>query len=69
MHRLYYSPGACSMAVHIVLEEIGELYELELVSARGHLGGVVTTSTEWMTKNPKGRIPASWGGSAVRTTC
>jgi glutathione S-transferase len=58
---LYYSPGACSMAVHIVLEEIGEPYELELVSSRGHLGGVGTTSAEWNGKNPKGRIPALSG--------
>src|SRR5690349_6663809 len=61
MHRLYYSPGACSMAVHIVLEEIGEPYELELVSSRGHLGGVGTTSAEWKAKNPKGRVPALSG--------
>jgi glutathione S-transferase len=53
MHRLYYSPGACSMAVHIVLEEIAEPYELELVSSRGHLGGVGTTSPEWTAKIPK----------------
>jgi glutathione S-transferase len=58
MHRLYYSPGACSMAVHIVLEEIGEPYELKLVSSRGPLGGVGTTSPDWIAKNPKGRIPA-----------
>jgi glutathione S-transferase len=49
------------MAVHIVLEEIGEPYELELVSARGHLGGVGTTSREWNAKNPKGRVPALSG--------
>lgn len=49
------------MAVHIVLEEIGEPYELELVSSRGHLGGVGTTSPEWTAKNPKGRIPALSG--------
>ena len=61
MHCLYYSPGACSMAAHIVLEEIGEPYELELVSSRGHLGGEGTTSAAWMAKNPKGRVPALSG--------
>ena len=61
MHRLYYSPGACSMAAHIVLEEIGEPYELELVSSRGHLGGEGTTSAAWMAQNPKGRVPALSG--------
>jgi glutathione S-transferase len=61
MYRLYYSPGACSMAVHIVLEEVGAPYELELVSSRGHLGGAGTTSLEWKAKNPKGRVPALSG--------
>ena len=60
-HRLYYSPGACSMAVHIVLEEIGEPYDLELVSSRGRIGGEGTTSPAWMAQNPKGRVPALSG--------
>src|SRR5260370_36669752 len=60
-HRLYYSPGACSMAAHIVLEEIGEPYDLELVSSRGRLGGDGTTSPAWMAQNPKGRVPALSG--------
>jgi glutathione S-transferase len=61
MHRLYYSPGACSMAAHIVLEEIGEPYHLELVSSRGKLGGEGTTSPAWIEQNPKGRVPALSG--------
>ena len=28
MPTLYYSPGACSLAVHIVLEWIGQPYEI-----------------------------------------
>jgi glutathione S-transferase len=60
-HRLFYSPGACSMAAHIVLEEIGAPYDLELVSSRGRLGGEGTTSAAWMAQNPKGRVPALSG--------
>lgn len=58
MYRLYYSPGACSLAVHIVLEEIGEPYETELVSSK--MGGRAQTA-EWRAINPKGRIPALLG--------
>jgi glutathione S-transferase len=66
MHRLYYSPGACSMAVHIVLEEIGKPYETELVSSRGQQEGAGTATEAWRRINPKGRIPALGGvpGSA-----
>ncbi len=58
MHRLYYSPGACSLAVHIVLEEIGEPYEAELRSARNGEG---TTTADYLALNPKGRVPALTG--------
>jgi glutathione S-transferase len=27
--KLYYSPGACSIGIHVLLEEIGKPYELE----------------------------------------
>lgn len=61
MHCLYYSPGACSLAVHIVLEEIGQPYALELVSSSGPLEGSGTSHPAWKAKNPKGRIPALSG--------
>jgi glutathione S-transferase len=64
MHRLYYSPGACSMAPHIVLEEIGEPYELELISSAAAAGareGRMTATPAWKAVNPKGRVPALSG--------
>lgn len=63
MRRLYYSPGACSLAPHIVLEEIGAPYELELRSARNAEG---TSAPAYLALNPKGRVPALAGmpGSA-----
>ena len=73
-YRLYYSPGACSMAPHIVLEEIGAPFELELVSSRGEREGGTTATAAWRAVNPKGRIPAlspvpgSAGGAAELLT-
>lgn len=57
-HRLYYSPGSCSLAPHIVLEEIGLAYELELVSSKD---GQMTNTDAWRAVNPKGRVPALSG--------
>lgn len=50
---LYYSPGACSLAPHIVLEEVGEPFETRRVTiAEGqHL------SPEYLRLNPRGRVP------------
>ena len=61
MLRLYYSPGACSLAAHIVLEEIGKPYALELVSSSGPREGKMTATAEWRAVNPKGRVPALSG--------
>ncbi|MDD2031334.1 hypothetical protein NP548_09380 [Pseudomonas sp. 39167] len=55
MYRLYYSPGACSLAAHIILEELGLPFELELRSA---LKGSGTQTPEYLSINPKGRVPA-----------
>lgn len=53
-YRLYYSPGACSMAAHIVLEELAVPFELEVVSV---MEGA-TLQPAYLAINPKGRVPA-----------
>jgi glutathione S-transferase len=54
MNILYYSPGACSLAVHVVLEEIGAPFEKRLVSIpRGEHEG-----PEYTKINPLQRVPA-----------
>jgi glutathione S-transferase len=58
MHTLYWSPGACSIAPHIVLEEIGEPYTARKVSIDS--AGTAETLVEpgYLAINPKGRVPA-----------
>jgi len=53
MLGLYYGPGACSMASHIVLEESGEKYEpLKMDLAKGE-----QRTPEHLKRNPLGRVP------------
>lgn len=51
---LYYSPGACSLAAHIALEELGVAYAIELVS----IPDGATSHPAYLAINPKGRVPA-----------
>jgi len=51
--KLYYSPGACSLAPHIVLEELGLPYQLVLAS----IPEGKTRTPEYLAMNPKGRVP------------
>jgi glutathione S-transferase len=53
MLTLYYAPGACSMASHVVLEESGETYEPRKVDLAG---GEQRTET-YLKINPLGRVP------------
>ena len=53
MLGLYYAPGACSMAAHIVLEESGEKYEpIRIDLAKGE-----QRSEAYLKLNPLGRVP------------
>lgn len=63
---LYYSPGACSMAAHIALEEAGAMYGRKLVSV--HEGQ--TQGAEYLRINPRARVPAlEVDGQVLVETC
>jgi len=53
--KLYYSPGACSLSPHIVLEEGIFLYETERVDLTS---GKTETGADYRTINPNGYVPA-----------
>jgi glutathione S-transferase len=54
--KLYYSPTACSMAPHIVMRELGLLFEAVQVNLRTHK--LVTTGEDYYKINTKGYVPA-----------
>ena len=54
MLTLYYGPGACSMAAHIVLEESGEKYQPQKMD----LSKGEQKAPEYMKIHPMGRVPA-----------
>jgi glutathione S-transferase len=54
MLTLYFTPGACSMAAHIVLEESGENYEAKKVD----LADGEQRTEAYLKINPLGRVPA-----------
>jgi len=53
--KLYYSPGACSLAVHIVLRELKFKFDIDrvnLAEKKTEAGG------DYLAVNPKGYVPA-----------
>jgi glutathione S-transferase len=52
--KLYFTPGACSLAPHILLRETGTVFTLEKVDTARHLtaGGV-----DYYTINARGQVP------------
>ena len=52
--KLFYFPGACSMAVHMVLNEVGATYELEKVDM---MSKELESGGSYLDVNPKGYVP------------
>lgn len=51
--KLYYAPGACSIGIHVLLEEIGKPYETQLVK----LGEGEQYKPPFTGVNPKSKVP------------
>jgi glutathione S-transferase len=52
--KLFYMPGACSLAPHIALREAGLPFDVELVDRSKKTG----SGADYWTINPKGAVPA-----------
>src|SRR5580698_9846115 len=59
MYKLYYSPGACSMAVHVALNECNQQVALEKVNIREK------RTPEFLKLNPRGQVPVLVDGDLV----
>ena len=51
--KLYYMPGACSIGIHVLLEEIGKPYDLQKIDgAKQEQYG-----SDYVKLNPKSKVP------------
>jgi glutathione S-transferase len=53
--KLYYTPGACSQAPHILLHEIGHTHDAARVDLRTK---TLEDGSDFLAVNPKGAVPA-----------
>ncbi len=63
--KLYYAPGACSLAAHIALQESGLPFSLERVDLRTHR---TADGRDYYAINPKGYVPTLELDDASRLT-
>lgn len=54
MYKLHYAAGACSMAVHVMLEELGAEYETNHLD----MGKLEHKSEAYLKINPRGQVAA-----------
>ena len=52
--KLYFSPGACSLAVHIALREAGQAFDLAKVDLASHK---LADGGDFLAINPRGYVP------------
>lgn len=52
--KLYYSPGACSLGIRVLIEELGVPYETQLVSLKDG----EQRKPAYIAINPKAKVPA-----------
>jgi glutathione S-transferase len=52
--KLFYSPGACSLGIHVILEELGKPFDKQVVSTRAG----DQHKPEYLAINPKAKVPA-----------
>jgi glutathione S-transferase len=63
--RLYYAPGACSLASHISLREAGLPFQMTMVDIRVHK---TDEGEDYRCINPKGYVPALFLGTGQPLT-
>ena len=61
--KLFYAPGACSLASHIALEEAGADFEPVEID----FGSAQQQSAAYLAINPKGRVPVLEDGGEIIT--
>lgn len=52
--KLYYAPGACSLAVHIALREVGATFDLVKVDLARH---TIESGANFLDISPRGYVP------------
>ena len=52
--KLFYGPGACSIGIQVILEELGQPYDTQRVSTRDGSN----RRPEYLAINPKAKVPA-----------